>query len=176
MLAAYLRCAPFPIRVGTHDVQMPAHMADRWLTAMATDTVRGVVPGLLAPADAAMVVHSLMSGDLTYQELQRAALDAIACAAGRPWWEAMRLAGWADGKSGETYGNLILHGVHPHGVTLAAWCAAMLAYVMRGRELKDRQKIEFDLMVPPPEAVDEIVDWDSGIPAGFSAELPAGTA
>lgn len=176
MLAACVRSDPFPIRVGEHHFVMPAWDAGAWLTAVSSDVVRGVVPGLLAPDDAAVVVLDLMLGDLTYDDIQRAALDAIAHASGRPWWEAVRLTGWADSNNGEMYGNLILNGVYPDRVTYAAWCAAMLAFVMRGRELKDRQKIEFDLMIPPPMAADEPVDWDSGIPAGFSAELPPGTA
>lgn len=176
MLAVCVRSDPFPIRVGAHHFVMPAWGADAWLTAVSSDVVRGVVPGLLAPDDASQVVYGLMSGELSYEDIQRAAFDAIKHAAGRPWWEAVRLTGWADSNSGETYGNLILHGVYPERVTFAAWCAAMLAFVMRGRELKDRQKIEFDLMIPPPEAAGETIEWDSGIPAGFSAELPHGTA
>lgn len=176
MLSQCVRSDPFPVRIGTLDLTMPAHMADRWLIAVSTDAVRGVIPGLLNPDDAALIVHALMSGDVAYQDLERAALDCITHVCGRPWWEAVRLAGWADQKSGEMYGNLMLSGVHPDRVTFAAWCAAMLAFVMKGREQKDRQKIEFDLMIPPPMAADEMVDWDTGIPAGFSTELPPGTA
>lgn len=176
MLIACVRSDPFPIRVGTHDFLMPAHLADDWLTALTTHMVNGVVPGLLSPDDASTVVHELMAGRLTYDDLERAAHEAIGHASGRSWWQAVRLTGWADDRTGEMYGNLILRGVDPSRVTFAAWCAAMLALVMRGRDEKERQKIEFDLMIPPPSVVDEVDDWDSGIPAGFSAELPEGTA
>jgi hypothetical protein len=176
MLGACVRSDPFPVRVGAFDFVMPAYLADRWLVAVSSEVVRGVIPGLLTPDDGSLVVAAMMAGELTIQDLERAALDAIAHASGRQWWEAVRLVGWADQSTGEMYGNLILRGVHPDRVTFAAWCAAMLAFVMTGRELKDRQKIEFDLMIPPPSVADETIEWDSGVPAGFSAELPPGTA
>lgn len=176
MISAFVRSDPFPVTVGAHTFVMPAYMADQWLTALSPDLVRGVIPGLLDPDDMALVVTSLMTETISYQDVERAALDAITTASGRPWWEAVKLTGWADSRSGETYGNLLLNGIHPERLTFAAWCAAMLAWVMRGRDEKERMKIEFDLMVPPPMAMDETIEWDSGIPAGFSAELPPGTA
>lgn len=176
MTAIYVRPEPVPVPVGPVTVTVPGLWADRWIEAVSTDMIAGVLPGMLDADDTHALALARVRGHVTGAHVQDAALQAVKDVSGRPWWEAVRLTGWALAKGGETYGHLVLAGVDPTRVTYAAWCSAVLAHIMTGRDEKERTKVEFSLMIPPPGFEEETDDWDTGIPEGFSADLPAGTS
>lgn len=178
MLAPFVRPQPQPLSIGPVEAVMPPYGADVWLVALSGgDPVRDVVPGLLAPGDKVPFAMALVSGGIEYGDIEAAAITAMEAAGARPWWEILRLVGWAAQPGGDLYGHLLLAGVDPARTTLAAWCSALYAMLTRNADEKTRNQLDFDLKVPPEGAQpDAAIGWDTGIPDGFSAALMPGTA
>lgn len=178
MLAPFVAPQACELHIGPVRAVMRPHGADAWLVALSgEDPVRAVVPGLLEPDAMVAVAVAMASGTARYQDVEAAAFEAIATAAGRPWWEALRLVLWAAQPGSDLYGHLLLAGIDPARVTLAGWCSALYALLTRNADEKARNQLDFDLKAPPAGVeTDEVDGWDTGIPEGFSAALMPGTA
>lgn len=140
---------------------MPAVPASRWLLAMADGTGHGVVPGMLTGDDAGVVAASLASGRLRSRDVHEAGQEAVTAACGIPWWEAQKLVNTCATGRGETYVAVVMAGVDPDRVSIAAWCAAVYWVIVRNLDTKDRLKIDTDLMMPPGGNVDDLDGFDA---------------
>jgi hypothetical protein len=135
-------------------------MADVWLDAIAANPTTGVVPGMCDGPTRVAVASALLSRSVTAGELWEAAAAAIEDAAGRPWWEAVRLVGVAQ-SARQLLGMLTLDGVHAHAVTFGAWCDAALVTVLRNVDEKKRTQFEVDFMMPPGGSIDDLQGFDA---------------
>lgn len=86
---------------------------------------------------------------------------ALAGAAGRPWWEAERLASVSLDPG--FLGHLLLSGADPSRLSLAAWFALVYAAVIRGQDQMGRMRFEAEISMPPPEAADEWEEEDVSV-------------
>lgn len=158
MLAEIVTARPITLVVRDVTVTIPPLTAAEWLTAITGNAITGIVPGLLVPSDRADLVKALALRQVESGDLQDAARAAIGEASGRPWWEATRIVGAADTRSGEFAGRLLLAGINPQRVTLAGWCAAAYALAVQHMDATSRTKFDMELAVPPADA--DAGDWD----------------
>lgn len=160
-LRTLLRADPVQVRVGPCSVHVRAAWADEWLIALDGGRLDNVVPGMLEPSGYTEVARALLTGAATPGDLVAAAKTAVSEAAGRPWWEAVRLAGYTGAHSGQILAALVMEGVDPSRVTLAMWCAAVVAYVEP--RLDEMKAIQFqaDLRIPPGGSVADLDGFDS---------------
>lgn len=156
LLAAALAPAPILVTIGGRSWEIPPLPAEDWIRALMSGQVEAaVVPGLLADADAADVLDTALGGRLDETAWRRAVYGAISDAAGRDWWQAIRLVNAVDGDGlGRTYGELVLRGVDPWRVSLGAWCAAVYALLARNLDEKGLARLNTKLMLVP-EVADE---------------------
>lgn len=153
--AVLIRPQPCALRAGTVPVTVRAAFADEWIVLLSSPGfTTGVVPGMLGREDAEQVVLALARGEITSQDLEHAAKEAVTAAAGVAWWKAAKLVGWATGGAGEWWGRLVLRGVDPERLTFAAWCAAVFALVCEGLDAQGREKLLFTFDMPPAGVMD----------------------
>jgi hypothetical protein len=138
--------------VGEHPVTYPAMTAQEWLAVVGAPDFPLLLLEGVDSAEVVPVLRSLASGTVTLEDVRAAAYEALAAAAGMPWWKAARLVGWA---AAGYWGELVLRGVDPSRLSLAAWCAAAWALVRRGRDEVGLLKIEAQFDVPPVGETDE---------------------
>lgn len=148
MLAQSITPAPITVTVGGAAYVVAPHPASAWITAIVADPVTGVVPKMLRTADRISLVDRMLTGDIKDADLIAARNEAVAAATGRDWWVAVRLIGSVDSTSGELYGRLLLAGIR-ETLPIGAWCSAVYALIMEGRDEKGRTQTMFDLMNPP---------------------------
>lgn len=101
------------------------------------------------------MLDAIGQGEMSEADLPRIARAALAEAGGRAWWEIDRLTQVVYSDGGRLLGSLVLAGVDPMRITLAAWCAAVWARLVQGADTQQTMKIESQLVVPPPEATED---------------------
>lgn len=97
------------------------------------------------------VLDRLTAGTWTRADVVGLGRAALAEAAGRPWWEAERLAAWSLQK--HVLGAVLAKGTDPERLTLAAFLAVTEHLVMSGLDEMRRAQAEAELMMPPPEEI-----------------------
>lgn len=160
-MTAILRPAPVLVTAGAaHLTVMPA-MADVWIEALtAGDPVRAIVPGMCDAAGQEDLALALVHGRATAGDIIDAAWSAMAAAGGREWWVVMRLA--RVSVQPDVFATMLLDGLRPDTVTLAAWLACTYRVCTRNSEEKDRNQFDFDLLNPPPGvAMQQAAGFDS---------------
>lgn len=171
MLSLYLEPSPVSVILGNVTYTIPGVRADRWLlalTASGDDITTAVLPGMLPTEQQSDLMLRMMRGHIDPEDIADAAWAAIKMASGLEWWEAIRLTGAVDQPRGELYGRLLLAGVDPRRLTLAAWCAAVFAHLMTGLDEKERSKVMQSLIMPPAGIpLEDVQGWDTGRPDGF---------
>ena len=161
-MSIYLRPRPAIVLVGAVEVEIPPATADVWLDAMtAPNPVSAVIPGMLTAAGQETIVLGLLYRKVTAGDIERAVQEAFSMAGGRPWWEVARLSAHSVGPV--LFPALLLEGLRPERVTLAAWIEAAYMVLTRYRDDQERAKIDFDLKIPPGglAAVDEMQGFDT---------------
>lgn len=94
----------------------------------------------------------LISSDLlTVDDFRYLLRKGLGEAAGRPWWETERLLGAAM-EEPRVLGSLLLSGLDPSRITLAAFTAAVWAFLTKGLDDTGLMKLESQVLVPPPDA------------------------
>jgi hypothetical protein len=167
--AATLRCWSIDVDLGGQTYTIPPLPASTWMVALVAGTWFDIVPGLLA--DAGDLDDELLDGAVTYDELRAAGRAALAAAAGTKWWSAANLAN----VTAQTWisGELLLRGVDPDRVSLAAYLSA--AYRVAARNLDKNQWARFQMdMDKPPIGLppEEWFDEDEAA-ASFEALMAA---
>lgn len=155
---AAFRTGPFEIELNGHRLVFPHLTADRWTTAMFSGDLS--VVQLMTPEQFDLLLDLIEDESLSVEDVHRVARKAVAEAAGRPWWEAERLVASVFEPTGRILGNLMLSGVRPETMTLAAWCAAVWALITRNADGTDLMKAEMQLSVPPAEADEDDLAQD----------------
>lgn len=101
------------------------------------------------------ILSDIERGKLGIKDITPFARAVLAEAAGRPWWEAETLVGSCFAGGGRLLGMVLLSGVRPESMTLAAFCCAVWAQVSKGADGVELMKLEAQLMVPPDGVSDE---------------------
>ncbi len=143
---AALRCWPIDIDIAGRQHRIPPRPAVEWIVAI-TGSWADVVPGLVDTADLDLT-DRISRGEVTFAELTTAAKDAVAAAAGMPWWAAVRLVGAGTNQTSAA-GELALAAVDAARVSLAAWCSAVYQAMARNADEKQRAKLDRQLLETP---------------------------
>lgn len=147
---AAFRSGPFTVTVRGERYTIPATTAARWIALLGMDQWPVELLYRLTPESRGRFLDHAEEGDADGPYLTELAREMLATAAGCPWWEAERLASFA--LSPEPLGALLLKGVDPGRLTLAAFLAAMRSLVTQGLPDTDRMRLEAELTMVPPEA------------------------
>jgi hypothetical protein len=144
-----LRPRPVAVRAGAARLVVEPAWADVWIEALsATDPVRAVVPAMCNREGQEELALALVEGHATAKDIIDAAWLAMADAGDRDWWVVMRLARLS--LKPPVFAALLMEGVRPEQVTLAAWIACTYQVCSRGLDEKGAARFEFDLINPPP--------------------------
>jgi hypothetical protein len=151
--AATLRCWSIDVDLAGATYTIPPRPAADWLLAIVDGTWADIVPGLLDDAD--NLDNLLAEGTIPSAELRTAAQDALAAAAGAKWWSAAQLA--YQSTASWISAELLLRGVDPNRVSLAAYLAAALHAATQRMDKNQRARFELDLDRPPSGVAPE--EW-----------------
>lgn len=164
---AAFRSTPITLDVDGHPYTFPAMSAARWLELLSAPAWTLDVFRLTDDAAYEEFLARVDAGAAGPRDMTKVANAALAEAAGRSWWEALRLAHVATGAP-TVLGSILLRGVDPERLTLAAFLAVVWVVVMQGRDDMARTQLEMELTTPPPEALEE-----EGVPEMDMATLVA---
>ena len=157
---AAVRCWPVDVTIAGRQHRILARPAADWIVAILADTWSQIVPGLVDVDDDA-ITDRILAGDITPHDQVVAARDAIAVAAGVPWWVAIRLVNVAAAQA-SVIGEVTLRGVDAQSVSFAAWCAAVYQAVTRNADEKERDRFDRDLReLPEGVPAEELYDEDA---------------
>ena len=149
---AALRCWPVDLDIAGCQHRIPPLPAVEWIVAI-TGSWTDVVPGLVE-ADDIDLTDRIAQGEVTVAQLTTAAKDAVAAAAGMPWWAAIRLVE-AGVNQASAAGELALDAVDAEQVSLAAWCAAVYQAMCRNADEKQCAKLDRQLLETPQDVTVE---------------------
>lgn len=150
LLAAALAPQVVEVRLAGRVWPIPPRPASDWIQALISQPSEpAILPGLLDEADAERMLDFGMRQMFTPAQWRRATVGAVSDAAGRDWWQAMRLVQTADDTLGRVYGELLLQGVDAARVSFAAWCAAVYALLVRNLDEKQLARLQTKLMLVP---------------------------
>jgi hypothetical protein len=144
---------PFPVEVTVagHDYLIPALPASVWLSVLMADDLdlSDVFPGLLDEQDMELFEDSVISGQVTLEELEEVILGVIETASARRWFVALRLIEVAKSSWDVLGAELGLRGVDAAQVSLSQWLDILLILALRNMEEKDVQMFCLKLEAPP---------------------------
>lgn len=161
---AALAPAAIIVTLGGQDYAIPSLPALDWLQVVMEERVDvlGIVPGLLSPEDRVLVEDRISQEEITWDEVNDTALEALAVAAGRDWWFTIRFLAVARVGWDVIGGQMVRSQIDASKISLAAWIDAAyhIAREAIGAGKEGQQNlIRFtsELQAPPP-GVD--VDFD----------------
>ena len=154
---ATLRCWAVYVDLGEHTLRIPPLPASDWLVAVVVRGWAGVVPGLAEVPGA--VADLIADGSITERACDQAGREALAAAAGCPWWTAQRLAHACAGSA--IGAELTLRGVDPTALPLGAYLAAGWHAASRGSDPSKLMTLEAQFSDPPAD-MDPDDWWDDG--------------
>lgn len=133
-----------------------------------------VFPGMLVPEDREVALDMMLTGEMDDFEAKLAGYSAIRQAAGRPWWEAIRLIAMCDDSLGQVLGKLTALGVNPDLIPFARWCAAIYHVATDGADQKELLKfnMKFQSMPNVPEAYEESGEDDFSSMVNLARSMP----
>jgi hypothetical protein len=155
--SAAFRSRPFSVDLDGTEYWFPSVTAATWLSCLAESNWPRAVLGLAEAESFDTFADQAATGARRPADMPRLARAALAEAAGRPWWEAERLSATALEQPG-VLGTVLAKGVDPSRMTLAAFLAVIWSAITQGAEKSERMRIEAELSVPPPEALEEADD------------------
>lgn len=160
---AALRPAAIVVELGEWEYTIPELPAADWITAVLAPDGGAIVPGLLVAPDRAAIWRDFALGAFTAEELAAVERDALAAAAGRPWWEADKLIRSlaAPDNFPTIHGELMLRGLDLERLSLAAALNATYAMVRKLIGHDEAALARFDTQlkaIPPGVAVEELYD------------------
>lgn len=92
--------------------------------------------------------------DLDRARLMRLSRLILETAGGRRWWEVQRVAESVI-SSPQVLGAVLLRGVDPERMTLAAFVCVVWALLTQSGDDMQRAQAEMELTMPPPEALED---------------------
>lgn len=160
--SALFRTEPFTVTVDGRDYVFPHIAADRWMDMLSRPDWVSRVFHLLDDDSYSRFVDLAESGDVGVEELKRLVFAVLSEAAGRPWWEALRLAGSVN-HSMPLAGAVLMRGLDPSRITLAAFLAVVWSVIMQNKSGTERAQAEMELSMPHEDATeDDIPEPDMG--------------
>lgn len=150
---------PIHITVGPVETTIPYRTASTWIEVVLYS--RRALAAVLSDHRTELT-HALLRGEITAGDLESASHAALERASGRRWFVAEKLI--ATSLSPEMLGELTLCGVDPDRVSIGQWCAATYRVMVRNADRKERNKVDFELELPPAgetEAWDDGNDWNA---------------
>lgn len=151
--AASLRLWAIDVDLAGHTLTIPPRPASAWLEAMLAADLTAIVPDMLHPDHDDVVDRLLDDGQVGYDDLVEASKDAVAEAAGRPWWVAYGLVRGAATSWPTVGGQLVLAGVDLGRVSIAAALDAVYAVITGRMSAQQRASFDASLQRPPPSEV-----------------------
>lgn len=161
--SAAFRTGLFSVTYKGLELEVRTESAREWLESFGRGTWVRDVRLMVTEESYDLVLDAAANGHLTDDDVLPLARTIMAVAAGRPWWEAERLVAslWPSG--GRLLGTLVLAGVDPARLTLAAYCSAVWAQLTKGADTEQMMKLESQLQIPPPGVTpDEMEAFDDG--------------
>lgn len=149
------------VRLAGVDFRIPPRPAADWIEAILDGSV---IPDLLAEETAAVAEQLITRETVGVEELRERSHEAIADAAGRPWYEVTRLVGLLAQEPSVIGGELVRTGFDFERRSIGAYCAAVYAIAVRNMEKKDRTKFDYQLSTPP---VAEVANDEDAMAAAF---------
>lgn len=146
----------FPVEVtfGNRQFEIPAMPALGWLSLMMDidnfDPL-AIFPGLLSEENQDLAWDLMFEGSIEVNDLAEVSLMAIAAAAGRPWWVALRLVSAVAGNQHTLGAEMLMRGVDAGKLSLSGWLDVALLTAMRNQSKSDATMFSLKLEMPPPE-------------------------
>ena len=157
LAAAAFRTTTSPVR----GYDFPRLSAAEWCELLSANTWPVRLVQLMDAEPYEKMLAAIEDEELDKEGLIALARAALADAAGRPWWEAERLVTSCFNEGGRLLGMLLLAGVRPETLTLAAFCCAVWAQITKGADATQLMKAQSELLIPPPDVPLEDLE-DSG--------------
>lgn len=148
---AAFRRGPFTVEADGLTYTFPALSAAEWLDTLAYTSWPAAV---LHRVPDAQYEAFLAIPDLDKSHLLRMAHAVLEGAGGRPWWQVERVAHAVLGAP-NLLGGVLLRGVDPERMTLAAFVSAVWVLLTQSGDDMQRAQMEMELTAPPPEALEE---------------------
>jgi hypothetical protein len=160
---------PVIIQVAGVEYEIPALPAADWLAILMADPFDpdDLILSLVVNGKDLLFAETVSADDLEY-----VCLDIITTASARPWWIALRLIAMARANWSVLGAELILKGVNPAQISLAAWLDALLLTALKNMDSKDVTMFTMKLEEPPPEEMESVAEEmemsaDSFLSLGF---------
>lgn len=140
------------VTLGGRDYTVPPLHASDWLSVLLEEDLdlSGIIPGLLGEDDQAELSDAVWRDEVTEEEIEEVCLDLIKETAGRDWWWVLHLLWSAASAWMVVYGRLVMQGVKPDELPLAAFLDAL--YLTCVQNMDKQQRSEFDRMLERPPA------------------------
>lgn len=146
-----LRPWPVLIFLAGQQWEIPAQPAADWLAVLMTEKLDpgDVFPGMLAPEDEDALDDLIVNGTVGAEELWQTFTEVIGIVTARSWWIGLRLIEIARSAWNIVGAELILQGIDPERLSLAAWLDALMIIVLRNMEPKETTMFTMRLEAPP---------------------------
>lgn len=158
---ASLRITSTTIRLASRQYVISGHSAADWLEKIVDGTLYLVIPGWCEEEEAASeITEMLLDGVITEEELSKITFEVVTAVGGRQYWWIFNLLGNAMGNNANwaiLNGHMVMRGLDPDRVSLAAWIDALYSTCISHMHDQD-QRIQFDTAIeaiPPGAVMDE---------------------
>lgn len=157
---AAFRTRPFTVQRAGLDLVFTHRPASEWIADLVTDHYPVRILQSMEARSYEQMMDAAEAGRITRDDLVPLAHQALAEAGGRVWWETANLVGAVVREpTGRLLGELVLAGVRPETMTLAAYCAAVWARLVQNADATQLMKLEAQLTMPPAGVpLDEMPD------------------
>jgi hypothetical protein len=151
---------PQRVTIAAIRVTLPYHPAAAWIGAVCgTTTTAGALLPLLTDGDRAAVIGQLARGTVPADAVASALYDALRTAVPEfAWWETYRLLALSAQPS--PAGRMLLAGLDPWQLPVAAWCYALYELMTQNVAERDRFRFDAQLKTPPPGVDEDFGDMD----------------
>jgi len=148
------------VTVAGKEYRMEGRPAIDWLDTLISGDWVTIIPGWFAADDEDEVLALLADDLIDVKDLDETTKDALTVAAGRPWWWALSLIGYASSDIhhwSRVNGRLMLAGVDASKISLSAWVDAVYAVHIEHMDDNDEYtKFKMEIDTPPtPDLLDE---------------------
>lgn len=162
-----------PLRVDHHGTVFTAPWmpAGRWLDLLSSPQWHADVFRLCEEDQYEGFLSAVLDGDADVDDLVAVARALLSEAAGRPWWEAERLASLLG--VSVLLGGVMADGPDPENVSLAVFLSVVHTALMKtaADEMK-RMQLTAELSVPPPGAESDEPEDDMATIVGRMRGMP----
>lgn len=162
------------VQLGQWVYEIPPEPAPVWIRAIADPDGAAIVPGLLEPSDQRLVWRDFAHGCVERAEFAAGWRTAVGQAAGRPWWQAARLALSATHADNwpVIHGKLMGRGVDMERVSIGGFCNVVHVMALEAcKDQSERSQFLFDLQLPPPEVTPAEAHAATDAPSDFLSAM-----